>query len=70
MTTWRSLPRQETLARRRREIQEAREDLRPTERVKKKRQLRQLAYMHNYTQGTLTLLDAIGGEAVYDAGTD
>lgn len=62
---FRMLPRQETLARRRREIQALRPELMPTERVKIKRERREQAFMHNYSDGSLHLTDFLGGENVY-----
>ena len=61
---FRKLPRQETLARRRREIQALRPELRASRRVQIKRERRKLAYQHSYSD-SLRLTDYMGGEAAY-----
>jgi len=53
---FRALPAQETLARRRREIQETNEELRPAERTLKKRARRENQYIQHYA-GTTTLME-------------
>lgn len=58
---FRALPRQDTLARRGREIRRARPELQPTDRVINKRARRESVYHNNYSIGQAGIMDYLEG---------